>query len=166
MTRFIAEQPLSADLKTLKLCVTPDESRAINNQVGPCLVMAGAGMCNAGRILHHLRAHLHKPETRVVIVGYQGQGSLGQRLVAGEPTVSIFGEKIEVRAQVHTLSGFSAHAGQTDLLTWFSAIAPCRPRVALTHGENGPRQELAKKIEERFGLKAVLPEMKETIELA
>lgn len=165
MTKFIAEKPLREDLKTLKVCVTAEDSMKINEQAGPCLVMAGAGMCNAGRILHHLKANLWKPDTHVLIVGYQGHGSLGRRLVEGEKLVSIHGAKIAVKAQVHTLGGFSAHAGQTDLLTWFSAIAPGKPRVVLVHGEDGPRGELAKKIQLHFKLQCSMPKMGETIEL-
>ena len=165
MTKFIAGKPLRADLKTLKMCVTAEDSMKINDQAGPCLVMAGAGMCNAGRILHHLKANLWKPETHVLIVGYQANGSLGRRLVNGEKLVSIHGEKIAVKAQVHTMGGFSAHAGQTDLLAWFKAIAPSKPRVILTHGEDGPRAALAKKIQQQFKLKCALPEMGDTIEL-
>ena len=165
MVKYIAQKPEREDLKTLKLCVTAEDSKKINDQPGPCLVLAGAGMCNAGRILHHLKANLWKPETHVVIVGYQGDGSLGRRLVNGEKLVSIFGEKIAVKAQVHTLGGFSAHAGQTDLLAWFNVIAPSRPRVVLTHGENEPREILAQKIQERFKLKPQLPELNEVIEL-
>ncbi len=165
MLQYIAQKPVVADLKSLTLCVTAEDSKKINDQPGPCLVMAGAGMCNAGRILHHLKANLWKPETHVVIVGYQGDGSLGRQLVDGKKIVSIFGEKIAVKAQVHTLGGFSAHAGQTDLLGWFSAIAPSQPRVVLTHGENEPRAKLAGKILERFKLKAQLPALNETIEL-
>jgi len=77
MTKFIAEKPLRADLKPMKLCVTAEDSKQINEVPGPCLVMAGAGMCNAGRILHHLKQNLWKPETHVMIVGYQSHGSLG-----------------------------------------------------------------------------------------
>ena len=165
MKAFLAEKPLMADLKTLKLCVTAEDSKKINDEPGPFLVMAGAGMCNAGRILHHLKQNLWKPETHVLIVGYQSHESLGRRLVEGEKEVSIFGEKIAVKAQVHTLGGFSAHAGQTDLLGWFSVIAPCQPRVVLTHGENGPRGELARLIQERFKLRATLPALGEVIEL-
>jgi metallo-beta-lactamase family protein len=165
MTKFITEKPLREDLKTLTLCVTAQDSMKINDQPGPFLVMAGAGMCNAGRILHHLKAHLWQPDTHVLIVGFQGDGSLGRRLVDGEKLVSIHGEKIAVKAQVHTLGGFSAHAGQTDLLSWFSAIAPSKPRVVLTHGEDEPRQILAQKIQQRFKLKSVLPRLGETITL-
>ncbi len=163
--KYIAQKPVREDLKTLQVCVTAEDSKKINDQPGPCLVMAGAGMCNAGRILHHLKANLWKPETHVVIVGYQGDGSLGRRLVDGEKLVSIFGEKIAVKAQVHTLGGFSAHAGQTELLAWFNVIAPSRPRVVLTHGENGPRGMLAQLIQQRFKLKPQLPELNEVIEL-
>jgi metallo-beta-lactamase family protein len=165
MTKFITEKPLREDLKTLKVCVTAQDSMKINDQSGPCLVMAGAGMCNAGRILHHLKASLWKPDTQVLIVGYQGDGSLGRRLVNGEKLVSIHGEKIAVKAKVHTLGGFSAHAGQTDLLAWFGALAPVKPRVVLTHGEDRQRQILAQKIQQRFKLKSALPRMGETIEL-
>lgn len=165
MTKFVSEKPLSADLKTMTMSVTSQDSMKINDVAGPCLIMAGAGMCNAGRILHHLKANLWKPDTHVLIVGYQGNGSLGRRLINGEKLVSIFGEKIAVKAQVHTLGGFSAHAGQTDLLTWFSAIASSKPRVVLTHGEDGPREALAQKIQQRFKLKCTLPRMMDVVEL-
>ena len=165
MLKYIAQKPVREDLSTLKVCPTAEDSKKINDQLGPCLVMAGAGMCNAGRILHHLKANLWKPETHVIIVGYQGDGSLGRRLVNGEKLVSIFGEKIAVKAQIHTLGGFSAHAGQTDLLAWFAAIAPSQPRVVLTHGENPQREILAKLIGERYQLQPQLPTLNEVIEL-
>lgn len=165
MMKFIAEKPLKEDLKTMTMSVTAEDSRRINDVPGPCFIMAGAGMCNAGRILHHLKQNLWKPETHVMIVGYQSRESLGRRLIEGEKLVSIHGEKVAVKARIHTLGGFSAHAGQTDLLTWLSAIAPSKPRVILTHGEDGPREELAKKIQQRFQLSAALPKMNETIEV-
>ena len=165
MTRFVAERPLRADLKTATLSTTAEQSKKINEQAGPCLIMAGAGMCNAGRILHHLKQNLWKPDTHVLIVGYQSRDSLGRRLVEGEKVVSIHGEKIAVKAKVHTLGGFSAHAGQTDLLTWFSALAPVKPRVILTHGEDGQRGALSQLIQSRFKLKCTLPGMGETVEL-
>jgi metallo-beta-lactamase family protein len=164
-TKFIAERPLREDLKTLTMSVNAEDSKKINDVPGPCLIMAGAGMCNAGRILHHLKQNLWKPDTHVLIVGYQSRESLGRRLVEGEKLVSIHGEKVAVKATVHTLGGFSAHAGQTDLLTWFRAIAPSKPRVILTHGEDGPREALAQKIQQQFKLKSTLPAMGDTIEV-
>ncbi|HPT15756.1 MAG TPA: MBL fold metallo-hydrolase, partial [Kiritimatiellia bacterium] len=149
--KFIQERPLLEDLRTMKLCVTAEDSKRINDQPGPCLVMAGAGMCNAGRILHHFKANLWKPETHVLIVGYQAAGTLGRQLVDGAETVKIFGEKIAVKANVHTMGGFSAHAGQTDLLAWLAAIAPSKPRVVLTHGETEARLGLEAQVRQRFG---------------
>jgi metallo-beta-lactamase family protein len=165
MRSYMSERPVREDLKTLQATESADESRAINSCPGPCLIMAGAGMCNAGRILHHLRQNLWRPETHVIIVGYQAAGSLGRRLVEGERFVKILGEKIAVRARVHTLGGFSAHAGQTDLLNWFDVIAPSRPRVIVCHGEDGPRKELARLIQGRHGLKPILPMLKDVVEL-
>jgi metallo-beta-lactamase family protein len=165
MVSYLKGGTLEHDLTTLKLSATADDSKAINNCPGPLLVMAGAGMCTAGRILHHLRHNLPNPETHVIIVGFQAAGSLGRKLVDGAKKVTIFGESVAVRAQVHTLGGFSAHAGQTDLLKWFEVIAPVKPRVMLTHGENGPRLALAKLITEHHGLKPLLPALGEVIEL-
>jgi metallo-beta-lactamase family protein len=165
MKGFIRDRPLRADLKTMKPTATADESRAINDVRGACLVMAGAGMCNGGRIVHHLRANLWKPSTQVLIVGYQGHGSLGRRLVDGEKEVKIFSEKIAVKATIHTLGGFSAHAAQTDLMHWFDVIAPSKPRVVLTHGEDDQRAALAKFIQQRHRLPSKLPKMGEVIKI-
>jgi len=163
--KFIQERPLLEDLRTMKLCVTAEDSKRINDQPGPCLVMAGAGMCNAGRILHHFKANLWKPETHVLIVGYQAAGTLGRQLVDGAETVKIFGEKIAVKANVHTMGGFSAHAGQTDLLAWLAAIAPSKPRVVLTHGETEARLGLEAQVRQRFGFVPELPQLNDALEV-
>ncbi|MFY4728760.1 MBL fold metallo-hydrolase RNA specificity domain-containing protein, partial [Nitrospira sp. BLG_2] len=165
LLKFIKDRPLREDLKSMQMTSTAEESKKINDVPGPCMIMAGAGMCNGGRVLHHLKNNLWKPETQVIIVGYQGHGSLGRRLVDGQSPVTIHGEKVMVRAQIHTLGGFSAHAGQTELLAWFSVIAPSKPRVVLTHGEDLQRNELAKQIQKRFGLKCTLPKMGDVIEI-
>jgi metallo-beta-lactamase family protein len=165
MLKFIHDGSVRKDLATMKPSVTAEDSKKINDIIGSCLVMAGAGMCTAGRILHHFKQNLWKPETHVIIVGYQAYGSLGRRLVEGEKMVKIFGEQIAVKAHIHTLGGFSAHAGQTDLLKWFEPLAGGRPLVVLTHGEDGPRRELAKQIQQRHGLKPLLPGLREVIEV-
>ncbi len=148
---------LRKDLRSLKLCPSPEESQALNNVEGPCMILAGAGMCNAGRIMHHLRHNLSLPETVVVIAGYQVKGSLGRHLVEGVETVKIFGETFHVRAKVVSLGGFSAHAGQTDLLRWLEPMASKQARVILTHGEPNPIIELQQKILERFKNRAERP---------
>ncbi len=141
----------------VKATPTAQQSMALNDVEGPCVIMAGSGMCNAGRILHHLKHGLWKENTVVIIVGYQGEGTLGRQLVDGVPQVSIFGEKIAVKAKVCTLNGFSAHAGQTELLKWFGSLAPSKPQVVLSHGEARGREPLAIEIKKHFGLTAALP---------
>lgn len=144
---------------------SPETSKALNKVNGPCLILAGAGMCNGGRILHHLSHNLEDKRTHVIIVGYQSYGSIGRRLVEKEPSISIFGERKHVRAQVHTLGGFSAHAGQTDLVNWFSSLVPSKPRLVLTHGEDGPRMALAEKIRSKYKITGTLPKIGDAIEL-
>lgn len=153
-------------LETVRTTVSPQESQALNAQPGPCLILAGAGMCNAGRIVHHLRHNLAHPGTVVLIVGYQSPESLGRRLLEGAREVTIFGDRIRVAATVRGLGGFSAHAGQSDLLDWLGCLAPHRPRVVLSHGEDQKgRGPLAAKIAERFGLAAELPHYGDVITL-
>ena len=151
------ERPIMDDLDTLQVTPTAEDSKRLNDHPGPCLIMAGSGMCTGGRILHHLRHNLASPAACVLIVGYQSEGSLGRRLVDGDKAVSIFGEKIPVKATVHTLGGFSAHAGQSELLRWLGQMAGVRPRVFLTHGEARGREPLAKLIQEKFSLDAARP---------
>lgn len=165
LTEFLRQRPLAEDLKSLKVTASADESRMINSMEGPCMIMAGAGMCNAGRIVHHLKHNLWKPTTHVLIVGYQGHGSLGRRLVDGEEVVHIHGQKVAVKAKIHTLNGFSAHAGQTDLLKWFNVIAPSKPRVVITHGEDNSRNDLARMIEKNHKLRCGLPAQGDVLEL-
>jgi metallo-beta-lactamase family protein len=165
MLKYLDQGSIDADLRTMKKTVTADQSKSINNIEGPAFIIAGAGMCTGGRILHHLKNHLWKAETQVIMVGYQAKGSLGRLLVDGVPFVKIFGEKIAVRGKVHTLGGFSAHAGQTDLLAWFGAMANSKPRVMLTHGEDGPRTVLRREILKQYALDAHLPAIGESVQV-
>jgi metallo-beta-lactamase family protein len=156
---------LREHLDTVQFSPSADDSRALNHVSGPCMVMAGAGMCTGGRILHHFRHNLARRGTTVLFVGYQGHGSLGRMIVDGKKTVTIFGEKIPVRASVHTFGGLSGHAGQTDLLRWLECVAASGPRVFLTHGEERGRKPLGKIIKERFKLRVDYPGLGETIEI-
>jgi metallo-beta-lactamase family protein len=155
---------LRENLETVKYSQTADDSRALNEARGPLLIMAGAGMCTGGRILHHLRHNLAQRGTTVIFVGYQGSGSLGRMLVDGKKSVTIFGEKIPVRASVHTMGGLSGHAGQSDLVRWLESMASTGPRVFLTHGEERGRQPLGKIIQERFKLQVDYPGLGESLQ--
>ncbi len=165
MKEFIGSGEMERDKGYIRPTPSAEESKHLNDVAGPCMIIAGSGMCNAGRIKHHLRHNLWKPETSVLIVGYQAEGTLGRKLVEGNKSVNIFGERISVRAQIHKLGGFSAHAGQTDLLNWFNALAPDRPRVVLTHGEEKARIPLAEIIRHRYGLQPYLPQYGNSIEI-
>lgn len=162
---YLKGRPFSTDFARVTMTATPEESKRINEQPGPLLVLAGSGMCTAGRIMHHLRNNLSQPDSHILFVGYQGYGTLGRQLVDGDKAVTIFGERITVRAQLHTLGGFSAHAGQTDLLNWFSPLAASHPRVLLTHGEDRQRRALAECLHSRHGITATLPDLHECIDL-
>jgi metallo-beta-lactamase family protein len=165
MQAFIKSGGMERNKGYIRPTPTPDESRLLNDLKGPCMIIAGSGMCNAGRIQHHLRHNLWKPETSVLIVGYQAVGTLGRKLVDGVSSVKIFGERISVRAQIHKLGGFSAHAGQSELLRWFNSLAPIRPKLVLTHGEDNARQVFAKIIRNNYGIIPAIPNYGETIEL-
>lgn len=156
---------LRANLARARPCTTSKESRVLNGVQGPCMIMAGNGMCSGGRIVHHLRHNLPRTGTAVLIVGFQSPGTLGRQLVEGAKSVSIFGERIPVRASIHTMGGFSAHAGQSDLLNWFDAVAPSRPRVIITHGEDRARSALAGLISSRHGLTPECPNLGDCLEL-
>jgi metallo-beta-lactamase family protein len=134
-----------------------EESKLLNDTAGPMVIISANGMCTGGRILHHLRHNLPNADADVVFVGYQGQGTLGRRLVDGARFVSIFGHDVPVRAAIHTLGGFSAHAGQSGLVEWAAPFGTQRPRLFLTHGEDMPRGVLRDKLKARYGLEAALP---------
>jgi len=165
MKEFVSSGEMQRDKGFIHPTPSAEESKKLNDLTGPCMIIAGSGMCNAGRILHHLRHNLWNSATSVLIVGYQAKGTLGRKLVDGAESVKIYGESIAVHASIHKLGGFSAHAGQTDLLNWFNALAPCRPKVVLTHGEDRGRIPLAKILEEQYGIRALLPQYGESIDL-
>lgn len=156
---------LPLDRTWFKFTTSVEESKQINDVNGPCVILAGSGMCNGGRIQHHMKFNLPHPSTHMLIVGYQGYGSLGRQLVDGAKQLKIHGQTIDVNATVHTLNGLSAHAGQNDLLNWFASLGRAKPRVVLTHGENPQREALAGEIEKAYGLKPLLPQLNEAIDI-
>ena len=140
-------------LPNLHLCRTGDESRAINALRSGAIVIAGSGMCNGGRILHHLKQNLSRPECHVLITGFQAPGTVGRVLVDREPWVRIHGDSIRVAAEVHTLGGLSAHGDQDDLLRWYTGFSG-KPPVYLVHGEAEAADAFRIKLEQQ-GVRAV-----------
>ena len=148
-------KPAPFTMPNLHLTASAEESMAINRMRSGAIIIAGSGMANGGRILHHLKQNLGMRGAHVVFVGYQGVGTLGRRLVDGAKWVRIHGRDIRVTASMHTVGGLSAHADQRGLLEWFGHFEP-KPRLALVHGEDKAREALAGEIGERDGIEAVL----------
>jgi metallo-beta-lactamase family protein len=133
-----------------------EESQAINRVKSGAIIMAGSGMCEGGRIAHHLKHNLWRSECSVIFTGFQARGTLGRRIVDGASRVHVLGEEIAVRAGVYTINGFSAHADQKELLEWISSFTSM-PEVFIVHGEENAALEFQTLIEERLGLVTHLP---------
>jgi metallo-beta-lactamase family protein len=147
-----------------KMTESVDDSKRLIDKHG-VVIIAGSGMCTGGRIIHHLKNNLENPKTHVVIVGYQVEGTLGRRLVEGDPTVKIFGRDVEVNAQVHTLGGFSAHSDQRDLRYWLRSFGHSPKTVFITHGDKEIAIGFASNIKTELDLNVQVPEMNEEFEL-
>lgn len=150
-------------LPMLRLTENVEESMAINRVSGGAIIIAGSGMCNGGRIVHHLKHNLWKSANHLIFVGFQARGTLGRRLVDGERRVRLFGQDIVVKAKVHTIGGFSAHAGQAELIDWARAIGG-QPEFYLVHGEPEAQQVLQQKLAD-VGINARIPTKGDVIEL-
>lgn len=142
-----------------------EESIKLNRIKSGAVIISASGMCDAGRVLHHLRNNIGRPECAVVICGFQSYGSLGRRLVDGVKQVRMFGEQIDVRASVHTLGGFSAHADQKALLDWAGAFQPAPRHTYVVHGEPQAAQALAKELRSQHGHTVTVPTLGERFAL-
>jgi metallo-beta-lactamase family protein len=140
-----------------------EESKAINNVPAPKVIIAGSGMSNGGRILHHELRYLSDPKSEVVFVGYQAEGSMGRQLLEGATEVKIFGETVAVRCQKIDIPGYSAHADQPHLLDWLSSMASTLRKVFVVQGEQQSAETLAKKITEEFKVPVEVPVAKESV---
>ncbi len=137
-------------LANLHLTASVEESRVINRLDNGAIIIAGSGMCTGGRILHHLKHNVWRPECHVIIVGYQARGTLGRQLVDGARRVRIHGETMRVAARIHTVGGLSAHGDENDLMRWYDGFATA-PRVYLVHGEPEASHALAEALRRRAG---------------
>ena len=165
--RRLAREDSQPGRSALRIRYTADvqESMALNRIAGGAIIVAASGMCDGGRIRHHLRHRLANPNTTVLIIGFQAAGTLGRRLVDRAPVVRIFGEDIAVRARIATLGGFSAHADQSALLTWLSHLRAPPQQLFLVHGEPDVATVLAERIEARFGWRPRLPVQGESVQI-
>lgn len=145
----------------LRFVADAEESERLTHQARGAVIIASSGMCQGGRIVGHLAALLPRPATQVVFVGYQAPGTLGRRLVDRSPRVRIRGREVPVNARIHTIGGFSAHAGRADLLRWLGAAGERPQRVFLCHGEPPALESLAAAIRSELKLETTIPALGE-----
>ncbi|TRZ64202.1 MAG: MBL fold metallo-hydrolase [Spirochaetia bacterium] len=141
----------------LKTTLTTEQSKEINNVPPPKIIIAGSGMSQGGRILHHEMRYLPDPKSAILFIGYQVNGSLGRRILNGEKWVKIFGEEIPVKCKVKSIAGYSAHADQRQLLDWLRPMRLSAKKVFIVQGEEEGMSVLAQKIKDELALKAVIP---------
>jgi len=164
-SRYVEQGRDPFDFRRLKLIKDVAESKALNELRGPLLIISASGMCEAGRILHHLKNNIEDPRNTVLITGFQAANTLGRKLVDKLPEVPIFGEPVRLRAEVETLNELSGHADQHELLAWMKPMVSSLKRVFLVHGEPAQAQALATAIHERYGLEAVIPSRGQSFDL-
>ena len=153
------------DFDNLHFTKTADESRLLNEDSQSKIIISASGMCEAGRIRHHLKHNLWRKDSTVIFVGYQARGTLGRALVDGAKTVRIFGEEIAVKARVEMIEGFSGHADRDGLLEWVAAMKQKPKRIMLVHGEPAVIASFQKTIRHQLGIPAVAAQYNETLEL-
>ena len=141
----------------LKLSVSSNESIAINQNKVPKVILSASGMCEAGRIRHHLKHNLWKPNSTILFVGYQAVGTLGRSIIDGATSVKLFGEEITVKAKIETLKGISGHGDQKQLISWLEAMKKRPEKVFVVHGEDQVCDYFADLLNKEHGYDAYAP---------
>lgn len=162
---YAAKEGDPFDFKALRYVRTSEESQGLNELEGPMIILSASGMCEGGRILHHLRNNLDKDTTTILMVGYQAQGTLGRRLQEGAKKVRIFGLEHAVWARVETLHTFSAHADQADLLWFMKSLDPSPRKIFLVHGDPADRAALKEHLKAEGITRVECPEYGDEFEL-
>lgn len=162
--RVIREGFRPLEFSNLHVCETVEESRALNDNPVPKVILSSSGMCEAGRIRHHLKHNLWRPECTVVFVGYQAEGTLGRMLIDGTKRVKLFGEEIAVKARISNFKALSGHADRSGLLRWISAFQKKPQRVFLVHGEERAAEAFLEELQKR-GYDAYLPNFEAVADL-
>ena len=154
-------------LKTrqIKFCRSTEESKQLDEQKIPGIIISASGMVEGGRILHHLAHRLPHPQNTVLFIGFQAAGTRGRTIVEGKPTVKIHGQQIPIRAKIENISGFSAHADYNEILAWLMGFNRPPLKTFIVHGEPEAAEALAEKIKNRFGWDVIIPKFKESFEI-
>lgn len=151
-------------LPNLRFTASTEESMALNRVQSGAIIIAGSGMCNGGRIKHHLKHNLWRHQSHIIIVGFQARSTPGRALVDGAQWLSLWGEDIKVNAHIHTPGGLSAHADQQGLINWYKNFTH-KPKLVLVHGEAEYQSVLREELKQQLGINAIIAKHKQTIEL-
>jgi metallo-beta-lactamase family protein len=165
MKKILLSGDSPLDFPNLHFTKTAEESKRLNEEVSGAIIISASGMCTAGRIKYHLLHNLYKPESCVIFVGFQAEGTIGRRLVDGAKRVKLFGEDVIVNAKIHTLGGFSAHADRDGLLEWMGKIKNPKLKVFVVHGEAETSQKFAETVRTQFGYDTYVPNWGEIVDL-
>lgn len=157
------DNPLKFD--NLHFTQSVEESKALNFSDEPKIIISSSGMCEAGRIRHHLKHNLWKKNSSIVFVGYQAEGTLGQRIRDGAKKVKLFGEEIHVNAEIYNVEGFSGHADKNGLLNWLKGFKEKPCRLFIVHGEGQAKEDFAKEVEQQLRIECIIPEYNEVYEI-
>jgi metallo-beta-lactamase family protein len=165
VNRFLTDGQDPFGFRRLTYVREVSESKKLNDLHGPCVIISASGMCEAGRILHHLRNNIEDPRNTVLITGFQAEHTLGRKILEKRAEVPIFGEPVPLRAEVCSLDELSAHADQKELIDWLRPIANSLKKVFLVHGETAQAAALAQLITREYGVEAVQPARGDSFEL-
>jgi len=153
------------DFPGLVMSRTVDQSKAIADTPGTAIIIAGSGMCTGGRVKHHLKVNVYRPESTILFVGYQAFGTLGRHILEKPETIRIFGEEHELKARIERISGFSAHADKNELHSWISSLKTPPRKVFITHGEEKAAEAFQKFLSEKTGWECIVPEYEQEVVL-
>jgi metallo-beta-lactamase family protein len=165
MKELIRRHQSPFDFPDLKMVQTVEESKSLNGIKGTVMIIAGAGMCNGGRIKHHLVNNITRPECTVLFIGYQAEGTLGRQILDGAKVVRILGQQYPVRARIEQIQGFSAHADRNELLKWLSKISVNPKHIFVTHGEKEAAEQFSRYLNENTAYKSSVPQYGSTVRL-
>ncbi len=154
------------DFPGLSFTRTVEESKALNEKKEPAIIISASGMCEAGRIKHHLKHNLWRPEATILFIGYQAKRTLGRRIVDGAKQVKVFGEDISVKAQIRSIEGFSSHADKNELIDWVENLKDQLQQIFVVHGDEEASEELAHAFRDRYQIDTFVPERGQRFDLS
>ncbi|QSX04934.1 MBL fold metallo-hydrolase [Sedimentibacter sp. zth1] len=156
--QFLVSGNNPLEFRNLHFVMSPDESKELNFDNTPKIIISASGMCEAGRIKHHLKHNLWRKESSVIFVGYQAENTLGRKIKDGEKKVRIFGEDINVEAEIYEIEGFSGHADKNGLINWLKAFDKKPKKVFIVHGEKDSKESLSEELNKTLNIECIIPE--------